>query len=63
MLCGLVGRYDSHLEHVRTVIGLKPGARTMAAMNALMLDEHTLFITDTFVNEEPERRGAGRHRA
>jgi malate dehydrogenase (oxaloacetate-decarboxylating)(NADP+) len=28
-------------------------ARTMAAMNALMLDEHTLFITDTFVNEEP----------
>jgi malate dehydrogenase (oxaloacetate-decarboxylating)(NADP+) len=25
----------------------------MAAMNALMLDQHTLFITDTFVNEEP----------
>ena len=21
MLCGLVGRYDSHLEHVRDVIG------------------------------------------
>jgi malate dehydrogenase (oxaloacetate-decarboxylating)(NADP+) len=30
-----------------------PGVRTMAAMNALMLPEHTLFITDTFVNEEP----------
>jgi len=53
MLCGLVGRYDSHLEHVRTVIGMKPGMRTMAAMNALMLDEHTLFIADTYVNEEP----------
>jgi malate dehydrogenase (oxaloacetate-decarboxylating)(NADP+) len=53
MLCGLVGRYDSHLEHVRTVIGMKPGTRTLAAMNALMLEEHTLFITDTFVNEEP----------
>jgi malate dehydrogenase (oxaloacetate-decarboxylating)(NADP+) len=53
MICGLVGRYDSHLAHVRNVIGRKPGARTMAAMNALMLDEHTLFITDTFVNEEP----------
>jgi malate dehydrogenase (oxaloacetate-decarboxylating)(NADP+) len=25
----------------------------MAAMNALMLEQHTLFITDTFVNEEP----------
>ncbi len=53
LLCGLVGRYDSHLEHVRRVIGLKPGISTPAAMNALMLDKHTLFITDTFVNEEP----------
>ncbi len=53
MLCGLVGRYDSHLEHVRAVIGMKPGMRTMAAMNALMLEQHTLFITDTYVNEEP----------
>jgi malate dehydrogenase (oxaloacetate-decarboxylating)(NADP+) len=38
-------------------------ARTLAAMNALMLEKHTLFITDTFVNEEPERRGTGRDRA
>jgi malate dehydrogenase (oxaloacetate-decarboxylating)(NADP+) len=53
MLCGLVGRYDGHLEHVRNVIGLRPGARTLAAMNALMLDAHTLFIADTFINEEP----------
>jgi len=53
MLCGLVGRYDAHLDHVRSVIGMRPGVRTMAAMNALMLEAHTLFITDTFVNEEP----------
>jgi len=53
MICGLVGRYDGHLQHVQDIIGGKPGVRTMAAMNALMLDEHTLFITDTFVNEEP----------
>jgi len=53
MICGLVGRFDSHLEHVRHVVGLKPGVRTAAAMNALTLDKHTLFIADTFVNEEP----------
>jgi malate dehydrogenase (oxaloacetate-decarboxylating)(NADP+) len=53
MLCGLVGRYDQHLDHIRTVIGQRPDARTMAAMNAVMLPEHTLFITDTFVNEQP----------
>ena len=53
MLCGLVGRYDQHLEHVRSVIGHRSGQSVMAAMNALMLEEHTLFIADTFVNEEP----------
>jgi malate dehydrogenase (oxaloacetate-decarboxylating)(NADP+) len=53
MLCGLVGRFDHHLEHVRTVIGVRPGVRTLAALNALMLPKHTLFLTDTFVNEEP----------
>jgi malate dehydrogenase (oxaloacetate-decarboxylating)(NADP+) len=53
MLCGLVGRYDGHLEHVRDTIGLKPGAATFAAMNALLLGDRTLFLTDTFVNDEP----------
>ncbi len=53
MICGLVGRYDAHLEHVRNVIGRRSDATTLAAMNALMLEQHTLFITDTFVNEEP----------
>ncbi|MFO1271784.1 MAG: NADP-dependent malic enzyme [Rubrivivax sp.] len=53
MLCGLVGRYDQHLDHVRNVIGRRAGARTMAAMNAIMLPQQTLFVTDTFVNEEP----------
>jgi len=54
MLTGLVGRFDGHLEHIRDVIGLAPGARTFAAMNALLLDNRTLFLTDTFVNEEPD---------
>jgi malate dehydrogenase (oxaloacetate-decarboxylating)(NADP+) len=53
MLCGLLGRYDQHLEHVRHVIGCRPGQQVMATMNALMLDQHTLFIADTFVNETP----------
>jgi malate dehydrogenase (oxaloacetate-decarboxylating)(NADP+) len=53
MLCGLVGRFDHHLDHVRTVIGMAAGATTFAAMNALLLEDRTLFITDTFVNEEP----------
>ena len=54
MICGMVGRFDNHLEHVSDLIGLKPGARNFATMNALMLEQHTLFITDTFVNDQPD---------
>ena len=54
MLCGLVGRFDAHLDHVRQVIGLRAGASTLATMNALMLPEYTLFVADTFVNEQPD---------
>ncbi len=54
MLCGLVGRFDAHFDHVKTVIGARPGSGVMATMNALMLEEHTLFIADTFVNELPD---------
>jgi malate dehydrogenase (oxaloacetate-decarboxylating)(NADP+) len=53
MLCGLVGRFEHHFEHIRDVIGMKPGVQAMAAMNALLLDTRTLFLTDTFVNEQP----------
>ncbi len=53
MLCGLVGQFDNHLQRVADVIGLAPGARAFATVNALMLPEHTLFIADTFVNEDP----------
>ncbi len=54
MLCGLVGRFDGHLEHIRDIIGLEPGMRALATVNALMLDQHTLFIADTYINEEPD---------
>jgi malate dehydrogenase (oxaloacetate-decarboxylating)(NADP+) len=53
MICGLVGRFDRHLEQVRELVGLRDGARQFAAMNALILDKMTLFITDTFVNDDP----------
>ena len=53
MLCGMVGRFDQHLEHVRHVIGCKPG-EGFATLNALMLPNRTLFIADTYVNEDPD---------
>jgi len=53
MLCGLVGRFDVHLDHIRDIIGPKKGGSGFATLNALMLEKHTLFIADTFVNEDP----------
>jgi malate dehydrogenase (oxaloacetate-decarboxylating)(NADP+) len=53
MLCGVVGRYESHLRFVDQVIGLRPGVRNFAAMNALLLPKRTVFICDTYVNYDP----------
>jgi malate dehydrogenase (oxaloacetate-decarboxylating)(NADP+) len=53
MLCGLVGRYENHLSHIDEVIGKRKSAQVYAALNALMLPKHTLFITDAYVNDDP----------
>jgi malate dehydrogenase (oxaloacetate-decarboxylating)(NADP+) len=53
LICGMKGNYDSHLVHVQKEIGTAPEAGVLAAMNALVLDKHTLFITDTYVNDAP----------
>ncbi|MBI1396388.1 MAG: NADP-dependent malic enzyme [Betaproteobacteria bacterium] len=53
MLCGTFGRHKDHLRHVANVIGLKPGASTFAAMNVLLMPKRTVFISDTYVNEDP----------
>ncbi|MDM4766735.1 NADP-dependent malic enzyme [Pelomonas sp. SE-A7] len=54
MICGMVGRFDSHLEHVQDLIGLREDAHCFATMNAVMLEKQTLFLTDTFVNDSPD---------
>jgi malate dehydrogenase (oxaloacetate-decarboxylating)(NADP+) len=53
MLCGTVGRFEAHLEHVREVIGMAPGVNVLATMNVLTLEKYTLFIADTYVNDDP----------
>ncbi|TAN11970.1 MAG: NADP-dependent malic enzyme [Burkholderiaceae bacterium] len=53
MLCGVVGRFDAHLEKIRDIIGVEEGAPDLAGLNALMLHDRTLFITDTYVHSDP----------
>jgi len=53
MICGTVGAYHDHLRYIDELIGLKPGAQTYAAMNILLLDDRTLALVDTHVNDDP----------
>jgi malate dehydrogenase (oxaloacetate-decarboxylating)(NADP+) len=53
MLCGVTGMYAQHRYYVDQVIGLRRGVKTCAAMNAVMLPNRTIFIADTYVNDDP----------
>ncbi|MGE5523752.1 MAG: NADP-dependent malic enzyme [Rhodospirillaceae bacterium] len=53
MLCGILGRYQSHLRFVDQIIGKRPGVKQYAAMNMLLLPKRTVFICDTYVSFDP----------
>ncbi|VVU51162.1 malic enzyme [Burkholderia anthina] len=54
MICGAVGEYHNHLRFVDEVIGKKPDASTYAAMNILLLNQRTVALVDTHINDNPD---------
>ena len=54
MLCGLEGRFNSRLGHIRDIIGLVPGVTDFSAMSLMITDKGAFFITDTHVRHDPE---------
>ena len=53
LICGTWGTNQMHLTYIDQVIGKKPGARTYAAMNGLMLPGRQVFLVDTHINYDP----------
>jgi malate dehydrogenase (oxaloacetate-decarboxylating)(NADP+) len=53
MLCGTFGTHELHLHFIDQVLGLRPGVKGYAAMNAVLLPEHTVFVADTYVHVDP----------
>ncbi|MEZ5664728.1 MAG: NADP-dependent malic enzyme [Burkholderiaceae bacterium] len=53
LICGLVGTHTTHLERIDSILGKQPGVSNYAAVNALMTNQGPIFITDTYVNEDP----------
>ena len=53
LICGTWGTNRMHLTYIDQVIGKRPGARTFAAMNGLMLPGRQVFLVDTHINADP----------
>jgi malate dehydrogenase (oxaloacetate-decarboxylating)(NADP+) len=53
MICGMIGTVKGHLTYIDQVIGKRPGVANYYAMNLLMLPKRTVFICDTYVNDDP----------
>jgi malate dehydrogenase (oxaloacetate-decarboxylating)(NADP+) len=53
MICGVEGRYMTHLEDIRRVIGLAPGIRDFAALSLVITAKGFYFLADTQVTLEP----------
>src|SRR5581483_898862 len=54
MIAGAYGRFRTHFNHVRDVIGTREGVRHMAGLSLLVMPTRSLFIADTYVNDEPD---------
>ena len=53
LIVGTWGTTAHHLQYIDQVIGKRAGAKTYAAMNALLLPGRQVFIVDTHVNYDP----------
>jgi malate dehydrogenase (oxaloacetate-decarboxylating)(NADP+) len=53
MICGVEGRYMSHLRHVREIIGYHAGVSDFAALALMITAKGAFFIADTEVRPNP----------
>ena len=53
MICGLEGRYERHLRHVRLMVGMEEGTQDLSALSMLISQRGVTFFTDTYVTVDP----------
>jgi malate dehydrogenase (oxaloacetate-decarboxylating)(NADP+) len=53
LICGLDGRFQTRLRHIRDIIGLAPGARDFAALSLVIASTGAFFLADTHVRYDP----------
>ena len=53
MICGVEGRFMSHLRHIRDIIGFAPGRQRLRGAVAGDHQQGRLFLADTQVRPNP----------
>ena len=53
MIAGPTGNFQSHVRHVRDVLGLRADAHDTSTVHLLILDRGALFLADTEVSVDP----------
>ncbi|HEX7063278.1 MAG TPA: NADP-dependent malic enzyme [Woeseiaceae bacterium] len=53
MICGTVGRFDHHLQHIIEIVGPETPGRRISSMTVLMLPQGPLFIADAHIAVDP----------
>jgi malate dehydrogenase (oxaloacetate-decarboxylating)(NADP+) len=53
MICGVEGRYLSHLRRIREIIGMRPGLKDYSALALLITSKGAYFIGDTQIRQNP----------
>ena len=61
LICGTVGRFDRHLRDVMNVIGLRDGVRDGTALQLLVTQKNSVFMTDTNVTYAPNAAQIAEH--
>ncbi|TVR07253.1 MAG: NADP-dependent malic enzyme [Salinarimonadaceae bacterium] len=53
LICGLEGRFQSRLRHIKDIIGLAPGVRELSALSLMITNKGAYFLADTHVRADP----------
>jgi malate dehydrogenase (oxaloacetate-decarboxylating)(NADP+) len=53
LICGLEGRFQSRVKHIKDIIGLAPGVHEMAALSLVITSKGAYFLADTHVQVDP----------
>lgn len=53
MICGLEGRYETHLNYIRNIIGLARGVTELSTVSMLVLNQGPIFFADSYISRNP----------